>query len=446
MAKPKSLTLQLHVDGRWHDAARLTLAEPEAGWRSPTTLEYETDYAFRANPDFTDTVRGHAALSVRLPPSLGIHRFATWPPFLLDLLPQGHARRVLTEALQLGPDGDACDTPLLLRAGGGPIGNIRVRQARDAERKRLQGVRRPGLAWDEIVARHDTFGEFARDFTAVASGTSGVQGGWPKLLLTLDREGRWLPGPMVPDAEATDHAIVKWAGDGQEATSLILASEAPYLELARAFGLRCARPLDHRDGTLRIPRFDRHVAGGKVVRLGQESIVSAAGVAAFAHQAAHENYLAVIGTFCDDPAAEVTEYVLRDVLNLALGNPDNHGRNTALQKGPDGSVRLTPLYDFCPMRLDPGAIARSTTWRCMRAFNGPSRDLDPDWAVVCRVAADGVAGLTAASLMRVLAEHADALRRMPALARRLGVADAVIGRAMGRCEALADALAALGRG
>ncbi len=140
----------------------------------------------------------------------------------------------------------------------------------------------------------------------------------------------------------------------------------------------------------------------------------------------------------------MTEYVLRDVLNLALGNPDNHGRNTALQKAPDGSVRLAPVYDFCPMRLEPSGIARATTWRCMRPAHGPSRDLNPDWAEVCRVAADGV--MDPEALIQALASRADALRRMPERARASGIADAVIERAMAFCDAQVQALAVLGRG
>ncbi|WP_419899182.1 type II toxin-antitoxin system HipA family toxin [Roseomonas sp. USHLN139] len=446
MAKPRDLTFQLHADGRWNDVARLTLNDPDQGWQGASQLVHDDAWVFEADPEITGGLRGWKALSVRLPPSLALHRFRSWPPFLLDLLPQGHARKVLAGVLGLPQDAAACDTPLLLRAAGGPIGNIRIRQAWEAERKRLkQAPTHPGLTLDEIFARSDAFNEFARDHAAVASGSSGVQGAWPKLLMTRNRAGRWLPDPMVPDDQATDHAIVKWLGDRDAATRLILAAEAPYLELARAFGLRCARPLQHRHGTLLIPRFDRQLVAGRVVRLGQESIVAAAGVAAFGHQASHEAYLDVIKAQCDDPAAEVTEYVLRDVLNLALGNPDNHGRNTALQKTPDGAVRLTPLYDFCPMRLDSSGIARSTTWRCLRPFNGPSRDLDPDWAEVCRVAAEGVPGLQAETLMAVLAGKAETLRRMPDLARGMGVPEAVIAGAMGFCTRQAEALAALGR-
>lgn len=440
--RPRDITLQIHAKGHWHDAARLTLMHPDAGWRGATKLEYEPAYVLGVDPDLAGKARGNSALSVLFPPSLEIRRFRHWPPFLLDLLPQGHARKVLAEALELNQDSHGCDAPLLLRAGGSPIGNIRIKQAWDSERKRLKGQTHPGLTKEQVIRRDEVFTEFARDFSAVASGSSGVQGAWPKLLLTCNRDGLWFPDPMVSDADATDHVIIKWVGDKHEATQQILESEAPYLELARAFGLRCARKLEYHDGTLLIPRFDRQITDGKVVRLGQESIISAAGIAAFGHQAAHEDYLEVIKAVCDDPATEVAEYVLRDVLNLALGNPDNHGRNTALQKAPDGSIRLTPVYDFCPMRLDPSGVARATTWRCMRRLNGPSRDLNPDWEEVGRVAAEGV--MEPADLMRTLASRADDLRRMPELARRFGISDVVIERAMGFCEAQARALAVLG--
>ena len=447
MSGPWHLLLQIHAAGRWNDAAQLTLSDPERGWQGSSQLAYDDAWVFDADPDMVGNARGWQALSVRLPPSLQVQGFKTWPPFLLDLLPQGHARRVLAEALQLDPNAAACDAPLLLRAAGDPIGNIRIKQAWDAEWERIsQAPKHPGLTLDELFERGDAFNEFARDFAAQASGSSGVQGAWPKLLMTRNAAGRWLPDPMVPDDEASDHAILKWVSDRAEVTGLILTAEAPYLELARAFGLRCARPLMHRQGTLLIPRFDRVVDAGRVVRLGQESLISAAGVAAFGHQTSHDVYLAVIKDCCDDPASEVTEYLLRDVLNLALGNPDNHGRNTALQKTADGGVRLTPLYDFCPMRLDPSGIARSTTWKCMKPLVGPSRDLNPDWEIVCRVAAADVPGLEAEALMAMLASKADCLRRMPERARDIGVPDAVIAGAMGFCDRHADALAALGRG
>ena len=52
-----------------------------------------------------------------------------------------------------------------------------------------------------------------------------------------------------------------------------------------------------------------------------------------------------------EPEGEVVEYVKRDVANIVLGNKDNHGRNTAVQRHCDGTVRLAPVFDFAPMRF-----------------------------------------------------------------------------------------------
>jgi len=55
--------------------------------------------------------------------------------------------------------------------------------------------------------------------------------------------------------------------------------------------------------------------------------------------------------------------MLRDVLNLAMRNTDNHARNTAVQRLPGGTVQLAPLFDFAPMFLDPEIIPRSCHWQ-----------------------------------------------------------------------------------
>ncbi len=435
----QTIHLQLCLDGVWHDAATVQIAAPSEGHRSPTSLDYDIDYCLAQDPTLSGQIRGIQALGAAFPLGFELYRQPSWPAFLLDVLPQGHARRMLAETLTLDPAGAGCEVPLLLRAGGSPIGHLRVREAWQEEQQRLAGIDHPGLTGDEVAALDERFLALAAEFAAIASGSSGVQGAWPKILLTQQRDGRWYPDPMVPDHEAVDHVIVKWAGDSGDESRLILASEAPYLELARLFGLRCGRPLLHRDRVLVMPRFDRQVEAGRVARFGQESLTAAAGVAAFGQDARHEDYLGVLKRVCTDPAAEVTEYVLRDVLNLAMGNPDNHGRNTALQKAPDGSVRLTPLYDFCPMRIDPSGIRRSTRWGCMRQAGGASRDLDPDWRTICAVAAEGV--MAPSDLRAALATKAALLAELPERARQLGVHPEVIARAMARCGELAKSIA-----
>jgi serine/threonine-protein kinase HipA len=430
------LTLETFVDGAWEHAATLDLVGD--AHRSQAELSYEQAYLYKHDPLFTGEVIDRRALSVRLPLTLFWDRLATWPPFVLDFLPQGHARQVIAKSLDIDPDAGSADGPLLLRTGGSPIGNIRVREAWERERIRNLDYRPQGLSLDQVFALEDGFLELADQFAAAASGSSGVQGAWPKLLLTLSSDGLWYPDSLVADDEARDYVIVKWIGDRKEETSLILEAEAPYLEVARWFGIRCARPLQHRNGMLLIPRFDRRVSSQGVERLGQESLVSAAGFAEFGHEEKHETYLEVIRTYCDDPFAEVTEYVLRDLLNLAMGNPDNHGRNTALQKDIDGTLRLSPLFDFCPMKMDPTGIRRSTKWGCMARSGGGTQDLNPDWALVCEVACGDK--LPAEELKKRVAAKGEVIARLPEVAKEKGVPTEVIARAMGRCAELAAAV------
>lgn len=71
------------------------------------------------------------------------------------------------------------------------------------------------------------------------------------------------------------------------------------------------------------------------------------------------------------PEQEVIEYVKRDVANVVLCNKDDHARNTAMQRLADGTVRLTPVFDFAPMVLHLDGIARRMRWE--RDDGGASR-------------------------------------------------------------------------
>lgn len=108
--------------------------------------------------------------------------------------------------------------------------------------------------------------------------------------------------------------------------------------------------------------------------------------------------------FSTQPFEDIAEYVKRDIANLALGNSDNHGRNTAMGKYEDGSIGLTPLYDFAPMKLAPETVMRSTNWECMRSLH---RQANPDWRVVCDTIFPG--GDEADRLMQTLIEFGQVL-------------------------------------
>jgi serine/threonine-protein kinase HipA len=444
MPTPATVTLQIHHAGAWRDAATVAFLEPERGIAGATRVAYEDGYVFDHAPEaLTDgpPVVDRRALSVRLPVDFTVHRLEGplegWPAFLLDLMPQGHARLRLAQALGLPADAPATELPLLLRAGGSPIGNLRIREAWEEERRRLAGVDCPPLDDADLADQSDRFREVVDRFALLASGSSGVQGEWPKALMTRRAsDGRWYPDPFVEGDDAAEHVIVKLLRSTDAADRLILAAEAPYLEVARAFGLRVATPLRaYADGVLAIPRFDRTTRDGRVLRHGQESLVSAIGIPRFGHLGHHEEYLAAIRAFSGRPAEDTAEYVLRDLLNAAMGNPDNHGRNTALHKPAGGGIELAPLFDFAPMRLAPAGVGRSTRWRCL-----DGRDHDPDWGVVCEAAAFD--GLPAAALRHALRGKAGFLEDLPRIAAGHGVPPVVIERA---CAGHAAVAAAVGR-
>lgn len=430
-----TLTIQAHMNGAWRDAATVAFEEPGRGIAGKTKLAYDDVYFFGvAAVDAVDAdVIDRRALSVQSPVNFESAYLDTWPAWLLDMMPQGVARQRLAKETGLAASDPAVELRLLLRAGGSPIGNLRIGEAWEAEQQRIAGVECPPLTDEDIATRSERFLDVVDRFAHLASGSSGVQGEWPKALMTRHaRDGFWYPDPFVPTHEGAEHAIIKLLRSSSNDDALIIGAEAPYLLIAEAFGLDVAAPLQYRAGVLRIPRFDRTVAGGRVLLHGQESLVSALGVAEFGHIGHHEDYLAVIRAVSDDPVADTLEYVLRDVLNAAMGNPDNHGRNTALAKRAGGGIRLAPLYDFAPMRLSATGIGRATRWRCLGGH-----DLGDRWAAVCGAAACD--GLPADILGAVLLEKIRFLRDLPRLAAEVGVSPEVIDRAFS-AGAVADAI------
>jgi serine/threonine-protein kinase HipA len=131
----------------------------------------------------------------------------------------------------------------------------------------------------------------------------------------------------------------------------------------------------------------------------------------------------------------------RDLLNIALGNRDNHGRNTAILKDTDGTIQLAPLYDFGPAFLDARAIARVIRW----AGEEPSRR---DWNVVLENLATRFdeAGVEFTGWKTVAASmHAfgRGLGELPALMDDCGVDTSIIEQRRPEIDRLARELAAI---
>ncbi|MBZ9790870.1 HipA domain-containing protein [Rhizobium sp. 3T7] len=435
------LTLQTHFNCEWHPAATLEIKDEAAGFRGASIVDYDLNYFVTvASAEFAagKTVHDNRALSVGYPVDLENRYSRSWPPFLLDLMPQGHARRKLAEHLGLAEGQRTSDLPLLLRSATGGIGNIRIKEAADAEIERLHGVQRKGVTEAEILERSDRFMEVADRFGMLASGSSALQGEWPKVSMTQAGDGQYYPDSFVTDDEALRHVIVKLVRSTEPVDRLILEGEALYSRIAHDIGLNVSEPSIYAEGVLIIPRFDRKKGErGEAIRLGQESLVSAIGVADFGHVGTHEAYIDILRQFSADPFADIVEYLKRDIANLALGNPDNHGRNSALSKHQDGTIRLSPLFDFAPMRLAKEGIVRSTRWSMMR---DAGRDHFPDWKQICGELFPEPD--MQKSLAGKLSAFAERLRQAPQIAEDMSAPREIIERGMGRCAEIAESVLA----
>ena len=133
-----------------------------------------------------------------------------------------------------------------------------------------------------------------------------------------------------------------------------------------------------------IPRFDRQQvdteqAKPQTQRIAVESLYSLAGIAQYGAATAHETLCSALlsQTPPNQRMATALEYIKRDLLNVVMGNTDNHGRNTAIIRARNGHVQLSPLFDFAPMYLDPEGIARVTRWHKTRESAGR-----PNWHAV----------------------------------------------------------------
>ncbi len=343
-------TLQIFLDDRWVDCAQIELNGGLCLWNYPVMYAVE---------------HTHTALSLAEPVDTDIRTARTLPAFLYDLVPQGAGRRFLLGELQQ-PDGPDADFPLIRAGAFNPVGRIRVAEAVDyfeqhvARHPAARGL--PGLTIADVLARSAEFKETMFLHGMLGTGTTGVQGAAPKYLLTRDRAGLLHGDALLPDADATQHLIAKLPRGNSPADHKVLRNEAAYMRVAAALGIRTHADLPTLYGdVLLIPRFDRIVHDGKVVRLHQESMASILGLPGFDLRPSLFDIVAGIRKVVTDPTAETLEFIKRDVLNLALRNTDNHARNTAVQLV-DGQVRLTPLFDFAPMYLDPELIPRALRW------------------------------------------------------------------------------------
>ncbi len=425
-------TIEIYNNGAWIPAAEFT---PLGSGPYTGVFEYRLDYVFGDNPlpiSFALPINGDRR---------GLDAEGNAPPcpaFLLDLVPQGRGRVFLSQELKIA--GGERDDLLLAQYGAfNPIGNLRIDTAVAfyEERSKTTGENAgQGFTINDIVGKKDEFLDHLVLHAMLPAGTSGVQGAAPKFLLTQDRAGLWFADAALPDNEATKHWLVKLPRGTHETDVLVLRNEAAYARVARQCGLRCHGEAMLYNDMLFVERFDRQVNDTGLHRLHQESLASLANLRGFGVPASLFDLAAAFQPHVTHPVRETIEFMARDILNMALRNTDNHARNSAVQRLPNGEIRLTPLYDVAPMYMDREFIVRGCKWR-----TGDGKEI-LDWGDIIGALnfSDTEKRCIALNLKEFLA-HVQAL---PETMRDCGVNVQIIDDCKGTIEAQADRLERLG--
>ena len=370
------LTIQVLHNKHWYDAGILSIKQPDQGRMSEVSLGYTQTYAI----DWMFHDDQHAC-SMLLPVELmTTHTQRTWFSFIDDIIPAGAARRYWIEKLGLNnrPSAEQ-DMTLLSQATIAPVGNLRIKEALP-ERSKNDPMSTLRFDAHDVIERETNFLEYAQERGAISGGATGAGGEAPKLLIrSNDQDQVWIDTyqdePHTPDL----HYLVKFPrGEKRPLDCDILRAEYHYYHELQALGIDTidTQQMKLHEGSrypsLWLPRFDTEWTGQHYIRHGLESIYS------LMQQEAGSflNHVDVLKTLLRilsqqhnvmekqqpfDPDAFIIAWVKRDLLNIAFGNADNHGRNAALLKKPDG-IWLSPVYDFAPMNADAEDIVRTTKW------------------------------------------------------------------------------------
>lgn len=414
------LTLQLFHHRRWQDAAELEFAETERGRYGSVTMGY-------AGPGYALDWMGHDdqyAVGMNFPVDLmTTYRADHWFSFLDDIMPAGASRRYWVNHLNIAHLSPAeQDFALLSKGTIAPVGNSRIKEALP---EAIAGSQLANMRFtvSDVVERDSDFMQYAQQRGAASGGATGAGGEAPKLLLRCSVDGEvWIDTAQDDLTNQDQHYLVKFPrGNRTTDDSDILRAEFFFYHELTAMGVDTIATdgMYLREGnrypSLWLPRFDVAFNNGVIERFGVESVYSllekspGASLNHFEVLRALVNKLerqhnVVEGKQAFDRQAFVIEWVKRDLLNVAFGNSDNHGRNTSLIKRPNG-ISLAPVYDFAPMKADPEGVVRTTTWGSPFEEGGRF-----DWMGIARQLNDLADAEAIIEALRTLAKQLPGLR------------------------------------
>lgn len=347
-------TIDIFDRGQWQPCCIVETENPSAGPQSPSILTYLPDYV----------EAGGIPVSIRFPVRTQPYHLTHWPSFLLDLVPRGEGREYLLYECHIQEEATS-DWNLMLFGAINPVGNLRIKEAETFYRRFLSKkaplwINR-GFTIKEILERNENFVEYLEEHGMFSAGTTSIQGKTPKFLMTQGKDGLWYADAALPDDRAARHFLVKLSRGRNLADWKILENEAAYLRVAHEMGVNTGELPRWQSDMLFIPRFDRKVTDTGVERYHQESIASLCQLVDPSARPTQNTILKTLREFSSDPFATTVEYLKRDILNMAMGNVDNHPYNTAIQTI-GGKTALAPVYDFSPSYLLTEDIVRALEW------------------------------------------------------------------------------------
>ncbi len=204
----KYCTIQIYQDDQWLDCAIVELmGENEHGWQTPTRTSYLFEYAI----SYMDLHDGHA-LAYHFPVNVQNKINETWPAFLMDLLPQGYGRKELLRQLNYSENAqEQADWALLKAGAGNPIGHLRIKEAHEWLQRSFPTDQNIGFSLSEIIERKEHFIESLASYGLFIAGSSGVQGEWPKLLLSQGHDDLFYLDHTLADHQVKKHWLVKFS-------------------------------------------------------------------------------------------------------------------------------------------------------------------------------------------------------------------------------------------
>ncbi len=364
------LTVQAFINNHWVNIAKLDFNDK----KQITLLTYLDSYNFKHF-----LADNYFAISINYPVELFAESiYEHWLPILDDVIPAGASRNYWMQRLDISRLSKAEQNyELLKHATIAPVGHLRIKEA--VPKLEYEQVRHFSL--EDIINRDIDFLEYASEQGAMAGGATGAGGEAPKLLLRWHNDKAiWIDNQQLADSDDKYYLVKYPRGKRSSIDCDILRAEFHYYHELNAMGFNTIdtdgmRLVEgRRYPSLWLPRFDIVVdkVSETTQRLAMESVYSMLkkGAGAYLnHETTIRDLIKLIEAsnmvaegYDFDKQAFVLEWVQRDLLNIAFGNSDNHGRNTAFMRDERG-IWLAPIYDFAPMRADAEGVVRTIKWK-----------------------------------------------------------------------------------